>query len=86
MKRLWIIVPKVIALVLVMLWMSFGRMQHAATIIVNVPYALVGGILGLLITGEYLSVPASIGFIALFGIAVQNGLVLVTYFSNLRTR
>ena len=48
------------------------------------PLALIGGILGLLITGEYLSVPASVGFIALFGIAVQNGMVLVTYFNDLR--
>jgi cobalt-zinc-cadmium resistance protein CzcA len=86
MKRLSIIVPTVIALVLVMLWMAFGTMRHAFIIIVNVPLALVGGILGLLITGEYLSVPASVGFIALFGIAVQNGMVLVTYFNDLRER
>ncbi len=86
MRRLAIIVPTVIALVLVMLWMTFGNMRHAAIIIVNVPLALVGGILGLWITGAYLSVPASIGFIALFGIAVQNGLVLVNAFNDLRKR
>jgi cobalt-zinc-cadmium resistance protein CzcA len=86
MKRLAIIVPTVIALVLVMLWMSFGVMRHAMIIIVNVPLALIGGILGLLVTGSYLSVPASVGFIALFGIAVQNGMVLVTYFNDLRAR
>ncbi|MDA0321381.1 MAG: CusA/CzcA family heavy metal efflux RND transporter [Verrucomicrobia bacterium] len=86
MKRLTIIVPTVIGLVLVMLWMSFGVMRHALIIIVNVPLALIGGILGLLITGSYLSVPASVGFIALFGIAVQNGMVLVTYFNDLRER
>ena len=86
MKRLSIIVPTVIGLVLVMLWMSFGVMRHALIIIVNVPLALIGGILGLLITGQYLSVPASVGFIALFGIAVQNGMVLVTYFNDLRER
>ncbi len=86
MKRLSIIVPTVISLVLVMLWMAFGKMRHAMIIIVNVPLALVGGILGLLITGEYLSVPASVGFIALFGIAVQNGMVLVTYFNDLRSQ
>jgi cobalt-zinc-cadmium resistance protein CzcA len=51
---------------------------------VNVPLALVGGVVGLLIAGEYLSVPASVGFIALFGIAVQNSLVLVTYVNQLR--
>jgi len=51
---------------------------------VNVPLALIGGIAGLVITGEYLSVPAAVGFIALFGIAVQNGLVLVSTVSQLR--
>jgi len=84
MKRLSIIVAIVICLVLVMLWMSFGSMRHALIIIVNVPLALIGGIVGLLVMGEYLSVPASVGFIALFGIAVQNGMVLVTYFNDLR--
>jgi cobalt-zinc-cadmium resistance protein CzcA len=69
-----------------MLWMSFGVARHALIIIVNVPLALIGGILGLLVTGQYLSVPASVGFIALFGIAVQNGMVLVTYFNDLRVR
>jgi len=69
-----------------LLWMSFGSMRQAGIIMVNVPLALVGGILGLLIMGEYLSVPASVGFIALFGIAVQNGMVLVTYFNDLRER
>ena len=83
MRKLSIIVPTVIGLVLVMLWMSFGAIRHAMVIIVNVPLALIGGILGLMITGQYLSVPASVGFIALFGIAVQNGMVLVTYFNDL---
>jgi len=86
MKRLSIIVPTVIGLVFVMLWMSFGVMRHALIIIVNVPLALIGGVLGLLVTRQYLSVPASVGFIALFGIAVQNGMVLVTYFNDLRER
>lgn len=86
MRRLSIIVPTVIGLVLVMLWISFGVIRHALIIIVNVPLALIGGILGLLITGQYLSVPASVGCIALFGIAVQNGMVLVTYFNDLRKR
>lgn len=86
MKRLSIIVPTVVGLVLLMLWMSFGAMRHALVIIINVPLALIGGIVGLLVTGEYLSVPASVGFIALFGIAVQNGMVLVTYFNDLRGR
>ena len=83
MKRLSVIVPIAIGLVLLMLWMAFGSARHALIIIVNVPLALIGGILGLFITGEYLSVPASVGFIALFGIAVQNGMVMVTYLNQL---
>jgi cobalt-zinc-cadmium resistance protein CzcA len=84
MRRLSIIVPLVIAAVLGLLWMSFGVMRHALIIILNIPLALIGGVLGLMITGEYLSVPASVGFIALFGIAVQNGVVLVSYFNHQR--
>ncbi|MCK5802492.1 MAG: efflux RND transporter permease subunit [Lentisphaeria bacterium] len=86
MRRLSIIVPIVIAGVFVLLWMSFSSLRHAMIIVVNVPLALVGGVVGLLVTGQYLSVPASVGFIALFGIAVQNGIVLVTYFNDLRER
>jgi cobalt-zinc-cadmium resistance protein CzcA len=69
-----------------MLYLSLGTFRQAALIFINVPLALIGGVLGLLITGEYLSVPASVGFIALFGIAVQNGLVLVTQINQLRQR
>lgn len=86
MARLSIIVPIVILGVFLMLWMSFGSPRQAGIIMINVPLALVGGVLGLLVIGEYLSVPASVGFIALFGIAVQNGMVLVTYFNDLRER
>ena len=86
MTRLAIIVPIVITGVFFMLWMTFNSMRQAFIIIVNVPLALVGGIMGLFITVNYLSVPASVGFIALFGIAVQNGMVLVTYFNDLRER
>ena len=86
MARLSIIVPIVIAAIFIMLWMSFGSTRHALIIIVNVPLALIGGIFGLFVTGEYLSVPASVGFIALFGIAVQNGVVLVSYINELRAR
>jgi len=84
MTRLGIIVPAVIALVFLMLWATFGSHRHAMMVIVNVPLALIGGIAGLIITGKYLSVPASVGFIALFGIAVQNGLVLVSTIKQLR--
>ena len=84
MGRLAIVVPIVIALVYLLLWLSFSSMRDALIVMVNVPLALIGGILGLYWTGEYLSVPASVGFIALFGIAVQNGVVLLSYFRQLR--
>jgi len=84
MRRLSIIVPLVIVAVFILLWMTFGAWRDAFIIIVNIPLALIGGIFGLLVTGEYLSVPAAVGFIALFGIAVQNGVVLVSYFNQLR--
>lgn len=84
MTRLSIIVPVVILGVFLMLWMTFGSYRHALIIVVNVPLALIGGIAGLILSGEYLSVPASVGFIALFGIAVQNGLVLVSTIRQLR--
>lgn len=84
MKKLSIIVPVALGLIFLMLFMSLGSLKSASLIFVNVPLALIGGILGLFIMGEYLSVPASIGFIALFGIAVQNGLVLVSYINQLR--
>ncbi|MDD2714327.1 MAG: CusA/CzcA family heavy metal efflux RND transporter [Candidatus Wallbacteria bacterium] len=83
MKTLSIIVPTVIFLVFLILWIAFNSVSDAFLIIVNVPLALVGGVVGLLVTGEYLSVPASVGFIALFGIAVQNGMVLVSYINQL---
>ena len=84
MARLGSIVPLVIALIFFMLYLTFDRFKNALLIIINVPLALMGGILGLYMTGEYLSVPASLGFIALFGIAVQNGVVLVAYINQLR--
>ncbi len=84
MHRLSIIVPITFALIFLMLYLSFGSWRYAALIFINAPLALIGGVLGLYLTGEYLSVPASVGFIALFGIAVQNGLVLVTYVNQLR--
>jgi cobalt-zinc-cadmium resistance protein CzcA len=85
MARLAVIVPLTILLILFMLYMAFGKMRTAALIITNIPFALIGGIFGLLITGEYLSVPAIVGFIALFGVAVQNGVVLVSFIEYLRS-
>jgi cobalt-zinc-cadmium resistance protein CzcA len=84
MARLGIIVPLAIGLILFMLFLTFDSIYYALLIIVNVPLALIGGIFGLFVTGEYLSVPATVGFIALFGIAVQNGVVLVSYIRQLR--
>jgi cobalt-zinc-cadmium resistance protein CzcA len=83
MGRLMVIVPMVIAAVFIMLWITFGTFKHACLIILNVPLALTGGIIGLYVMGEYLSVPAAVGFIALFGIAVQNGVVLVSTIDQL---
>jgi heavy metal efflux system protein len=83
MARLSIIVPVVILAVFVLLFIAFGNFRHSLMIILNIPLALIGGVAGLLIAGEYLSVPASVGFIALFGIAVQNGMVLVSNFNQL---
>ena len=86
MARLAIIVPTVILAIFVLLCMAFGAIRHALIIILNVPLALIGGITGLFVMGEYLSVPASVGFIALFGIAVLNGVVMVSYFNQLLAR
>ncbi|MHC4414285.1 MAG: efflux RND transporter permease subunit [Planctomycetota bacterium] len=83
MARLALIVPVVFLTVVVLLYLAFGSIRHALIIILNVPLALIGGVVGLLVMGEYLSVPASVGFIALFGIAVLNGIVLVSYFNQL---
>ena len=85
MARLSIIVPVVITMVFMMLCLAFGSIGQALLIIINVPLALIGGILGLIFVGEYLSVPAAVGFIALFGIAVQNGVVLVSCINQLRS-
>ncbi len=67
-----------------LLFSSFNSVRYAALIILNLPFALIGGIVALWLTGEYLSVPASVGFINLFGVAVLNGIVLVSYIIKLR--
>src|SRR5215813_5916914 len=84
MARLKIIVPITIGLIFLLLFASFQSVRHAALIILNLPFALIGGIVSLWLTGEYLSVPASVGFINLFGVAVLNGIVLVSYINQLR--
>ncbi|MEW6657305.1 MAG: CusA/CzcA family heavy metal efflux RND transporter [Thermodesulfobacteriota bacterium] len=84
MRRLMLIVPVTIAVIFLLLFLTFNSVRYAGLIILNLPLALIGGILGLLITGLYLSVPASVGFIALFGVAVLNGVVLVSQINQLR--
>jgi cobalt-zinc-cadmium resistance protein CzcA len=84
MARLRIIVPITIGLIFLLLYATFNSVRHAAVIIMNLPFAMIGGLVGLWVTGEYLSVPASVGFINLFGVAVLNGIVLVSYFNKLR--
>ncbi|MEI8016274.1 MAG: CusA/CzcA family heavy metal efflux RND transporter [Nitrospira sp.] len=82
--RIKIIVPITIVVIFLLLLSSFSSMKQAALIILNLPFALIGGIVALWVTGEYLSVPASVGFINLFGVAVLNGIVLVSYMNSLR--
>ncbi len=84
--RLAVVVPVAIGLIFVLLFTTFGSIRQALMVLVNIPFALIGGVFALVLTGEYLSVPASVGFIALLGIAVLNGVVLVSYFNHLRAR
>ena len=84
MKRFSIVVPITIAAIFLLLFCSFNSVKQALLIILNIPFALIGGILALLIGHFNLSVSASVGFIALFGVAVLNGIVMVSYFNELR--
>ena len=84
MARLALVVPISILLIFVLLFNAFNSMKSALLIILNVPFAMIGGIFALLLTGIHLSVSAAIGFIALFGQAVLNGVVMVTVFNQLR--
>jgi cobalt-zinc-cadmium resistance protein CzcA len=84
MKRLMIIVPLTIAAIFFLLFLLFNSARYAGLIILVLPFASIGGIFALLLTGEFLSVPASVGFITLWGIAVLNGVVLVSYIRGLR--
>jgi len=82
-KRLALVVPVALMLIFIVLFMTFESVRQALLILANIPFALVGGVLSLWLAGEYMSVPASVGFIALLGIAVLNGLVLVAHFNQL---
>jgi len=82
--RLMIVLPVAILLIFAVLYLSLGSLRALLLILINIPFAAVGGMIALALSGQYLSVPASVGFIALLGIAVLNGLVMVTYFRQLR--
>jgi len=82
-KRLALVVPVTLLIVFLLLFSAFNSLKNSLLILLNIPLALVGGVAGLWVTGQNLSVPASVGFIALFGIALANGMVLVTYLNQL---
>jgi cobalt-zinc-cadmium resistance protein CzcA len=82
-RRLSIVVPVAVGLIFLLLFSTFHSVRQATLVLTNVPFAMIGGVVALWLTGEYLSVPASVGFIALLGIAVLNGVVMLTYFNQL---
>ncbi|MCA3130749.1 MAG: efflux RND transporter permease subunit [Betaproteobacteria bacterium] len=82
--RLAVVIPIALALIFMLLFATFGSLRQALLVFANIPFAMVGGIVALWGSGEYLSVPASVGFIALLGIAVLNGVVLMSTFNQLR--
>ncbi|MCZ2173289.1 MAG: CusA/CzcA family heavy metal efflux RND transporter [Burkholderiales bacterium] len=86
MARLAVIVPLTIGLIFILLYTAFNSLAHAALIIANVPFAVIGGVFGLAITGQYVSVPSAIGFIAVFGVAMLNGIVLVSFLNDQRRK
>ena len=82
-RTLAVVVPVTLLLIFILLYASFSSLKNSLLILLNIPLALVGGVVGLWLSGQSLSVPASVGFIALFGIAMENGMVLVTYMNQL---
>jgi cobalt-zinc-cadmium resistance protein CzcA len=84
MQRLSFIVPVSFTLIFVLLFWTFRSVRNASLIVLNVPFSLIGGLIALLLTGIHLSVSAAVGFIALFGIAVQNGVILLSQINALR--
>jgi cobalt-zinc-cadmium resistance protein CzcA len=85
-SRLAIVVPVAIGLIFLILFATFGSIKQSLLILSNIPFAMIGGVFALWISREYLSVPASVGFIALLGIAVLNGVVMVSYFNQLEAQ
>lgn len=84
--RLAVVVPVALALIFLLLFSTLHSVRQAALVFINIPFALIGGVMALAVCGEFLSVPASVGFIALMGIAVLNGLVMITCFNQLLAR
>ncbi len=82
-KRLAVVIPITLIIISLLLYSSFGSLKNSALILLNIPLALVGGVIALWLSDQNLSVPASVGFIALFGIALENGMVLMTYLNQL---
>ncbi len=83
-RRLALVVPAAVALIFLILFSTFGSLRQAGLVLLNVPFALIGGVAALYLSKMYLSVPASVGFIALFGTAILNGVVMVSTFNQLR--
>ncbi|MDD5180828.1 MAG: CusA/CzcA family heavy metal efflux RND transporter [Gallionellaceae bacterium] len=81
--RLAVVIPVALGLIFMLLFATFGSARQSVLVLTNIPFALTGGVFALWISGEYMSVPASVGFIALLGIAVLNGVVMVSYFNQL---
>jgi cobalt-zinc-cadmium resistance protein CzcA len=86
LARLSVIVPLTIFFIFVLLYTAFNSVKYAALIIANVPFATIGGMVVLFISGQYVSVPSAIGFIAVFGVAMLNGIVLVSFINKLREK
>jgi cobalt-zinc-cadmium resistance protein CzcA len=84
LKRLSVIVPLTIFFIFVLLYTAFNSTKYASMIIANVPFATIGGIFALFVSGQYISVPSAIGFIAVFGVAMLNGIVLISFVNELR--
>ena len=84
--RLAIVVPIALAAIFLLLYLTFGSLRQATLVFCNVPFATIGGVIALWASGEFLSVPASVGFIALIGIAVLNGVVLISYINEVCAR
>ena len=86
LARLSVIVPLTIFFIFVLLYTAFNSVKFATLIIANVPFATIGGLVALFISGQYVSVPSAIGFIAVFGVAMLNGIVLVSFINELREK